>query len=204
MSYGTNAPQGFQAVSTLGAYTTNFRTFTYEIDPASATAIFNGDAVAINAGTGYLNVGVAGAPLIGVFAGVSYTLPNAAGPNGNFNPIRMWPGSVTVQAGTTINAFVIVDPATIYNVQAAPAVVGGYVRSNIGSKCNFVAGAGNTSTQNSTQTLGAVATTATNNFTLLALADGSSGGVQNAWGINYNNVLVTLNSSLFSPNVAGI
>ena len=110
MSYGTNAPNGFQPVKKLDGSAWTGATNPYEIVTTYATAIFRGDPVTIGT-SGFLEVGTAGNACVGVFWGVKYT-----DSTGVVKFMNYWPGNPGVLTGSTVEALVIDDPDTVFSI----------------------------------------------------------------------------------------
>lgn len=105
-----------------------------------------GDGVSLDT-NGQIIPGVAGADLIGIFAGCSYR-----DATGKPNLSKNWPGS---SAGfTDMVAYVYDDALNVYEVQVG-ASGSTYVQSAIGAQANLVAGAPVAATGQSTQYLNA-------------------------------------------------
>lgn len=83
----------------------------YTIAPGYATAIYKGDPVILNT-NGTVTVGTAAATLLGVFQGCEYVDATGKPTYSNF-----YPAAQSVQAGSTITAWVITDLDTVYEVQ---------------------------------------------------------------------------------------
>jgi hypothetical protein len=198
MSYGTNAPQGLQAVSTLNGapWTASIRTF--NISSAYATSLFNGDPVqAGNDGT--VKIGATSTASLGVFTGCEYI--------DSLNVVQkrmFWPASTATATNTLATANVITDPNTIYDIQSSgdtsPYTV---ALTNTFNTANLYFGTGSTLTGYSgvaldTSTAGSG--NATYNVKILGLTPNAS----NSWGQLYNNALVMINNHFFRAGVAGV
>ena len=145
----TATPYGLRAVNHLGGTPYAGSTRMYPIASATAINIYYGSVVNV-LGTGFLTanltVGTAAAPFVagtvGVFVGCTYTDPGS-----NQVVFRQnWPtGTVTADAV----AYVIDDPAVIFQVQANGAVTA----AALGSRCSILAqttATGNLASGNST------------------------------------------------------
>ena len=153
----TASPYGLRAVNHLGGTPYAGSTRMYPIASATAINIYYGSVVSV-LGTGFvspnLTVGTAAAPFVagtvGVFVGVTYTDPGS-----NQVVFRQnWPtGTVTADA----QAYVIDDPAVIFQVQANGAVTA----ADLGQCCSILAQTTNTGTLSSGNS-----TTAVNSATL--------------------------------------
>ena len=145
----TATPYGLRAVNHLGGTPYAGSTRMYPIASATAINIYYGSVVSV-LGTGFISpnatVGTAAAPFVagtvGVFVGVTYTDPGS-----NQVVFRQnWPtGTVTADAV----AYVVDDPAVIFQVQANGAVTA----AALGSCCSILAqttATGNLASGNST------------------------------------------------------
>ncbi len=121
------------------------RAIAYTLAAATA-AIGYGDGVSLDT-NGLIIPGVAGADLIGTFAGVSYRAAD-----GKPNLSKAWPGPIT--GATDIVVYVYDDALNVFEVQVA---AGGatYVQAVIGAQANLIANAPNLVTGQSTQALNA-------------------------------------------------
>lgn len=114
-----NAPFGFSPTCHIDGAVWNAQTRAYAVDPASATAIYKGDPVSFNS-SGYVERMTAGTgQILGIFWGCHYT-PAAPGiiPYNDY-----WPGSGNYSATSPIEAYVIVDPTVIFEVQAGGTAI---------------------------------------------------------------------------------
>jgi hypothetical protein len=199
MSYGTNAPNGFQPVKKLDGSAWTGATNPYQITSTYATALFRGDPVTILAADGTLGVGVAGATCVGVFWGVKYT-----DSTGVVKFMNYWPGNPGVLTGSVVEALVIDDPNTVFSIQetSGTGTAGTPLTlADRGLNINFLYTAGSTSTgssavsiDNSTEAAGS-----TLNCKILQL-DPTPGNAVGA----YANWLVVLNNHLYKGGVTGL
>jgi len=136
----TASPYGLKAVNHLGGTPYAGSTRMYPIASATAINIYYGSVVSV-LGTGFLTanltVGTAAAPFVagtvGVFVGCTYTDPNS----GNVVFRQNWPtGTVAADA----QAYVVDDPAAIFQVQANGAVTA----ADLGQCCSIIAQTTNT------------------------------------------------------------
>ena len=199
MSYGTNAPNGFQPVKKLDGSAWTGATNPYQIANAYATALFRGDPVTILAADGTLGVGVAGATCVGVFWGVKYT-----DSTGVVKFMNYWPGNPGVLTGSTVEALVIDDPDTVFSVQETNnlgAAGTPLALADRGLNINFLYTAGSTSTGSSAVSIdnATEAATSTLNCKILQL-DPTPGNVVGAFA----NWLVVLNNHLYKGGVTGL
>lgn len=204
MSYGINAPQGFQEENALISHTSNSATRSYNINSGYGTSIFSGDPVARLTG-GLIQIGIAGAAVCGVFKGVVFTdTTNAT------QYLPYWPANTVTANAQTATAYVIDDPYAEFNIQVTSSNTGVHPATlnlaDVGKNANFLIGAGNTGNGLSTTSIdmATIATTATFNCNLLRLTGGFGSTVvgtpgvstnqQNAFGTLFNNVVVTFNN----------
>ena len=158
----TASPYGLRAVNHLGGTPYAGSTRMYPIASGYANNIYNGSIVSVvAAGTIVFTaaVGTAAAPFqagtVGVFVGCTFTDPNS----GNVVFRQNWPtGTVAADA----LAYVVDDPAAIFQVQANGAVVA----ADLGQCCSIIAQTTNTGTLSSGNS-----TTAVNSATLSVNAD---------------------------------
>lgn len=199
MSYGTNAPNGFQPVKKLDGSAWTGATNPYQIANAYATALFRGDPVTILSADGTLGVGVAGATCVGVFWGVKYT-----DSTGVVKFMNYWPGNPGVLTGSTVEALVIDDPDTVFSIQETNnlgAAGTPLALADRGLNINFLYTAGSTSTGSSAVSIdnATEAATSTLNCKILQL-DPTPGNVVG----NFANWLVVLNNHLYRGGVTGL
>lgn len=198
MSFGTNAPQGLQPVRKLDGSAWTGALNSYQIVTTYASTLFNGDPVTV-ASSGYIERGVAGSVIVGVFQGVKYT-----DSTGLVKSLPYWPGNPGVLTGSTVEALVIDDPNVVFSIQetnAAGAAGTPLALADRGLNANFLYTAGSTSTGQSAVSLdnSTEATTATLNLKIIDL-DPTPG---NAVG-SFANWLVTINNHAFKAGVAGV
>ena len=199
MSYGTNAPNGFQPVKKLDGSAWTGATNPYQIANAYATALFRGDPVTILAADGTLGVGVAGATCVGVFWGVKYT-----DSTGVVKFMNYWPGNPGVLTGSTVEALVIDDPDTVFSIQETNnlgAAGTPLALADRGLNINFLYTAGSTSTGSSAVSINNAteADTSTLNCKILQL-DPTPGNAVGAFA----NWHVVLNNHFYRGGVTGI
>lgn len=198
MAYGTNAPNGFQPVKKLDGSAWTGATNPYEIVTTYATAIFRGDPVTIGS-SGFLEVGTAGNTCVGVFWGVKYTDSTGVVRFQNY-----WPGNPGVLTGSTVEALVIDDPATVFSVQetSGTGTAGTPLAlADRGLNINFLYTAGSTSTGSSAVSINNASegTSNTLNCKILQL-DPTPGNVVG----NFANWHVVLNNHLYNGGVTGV
>ena len=198
MSYGTNAPNGFQPVKKLDGSAWTGATNPYQIANVYATALFRGDPVTILA-DGTLGVGVAGATCVGVFWGVKYT-----DSTGVVKFMNYWPGNPGVLTGSTVEALVIDDPNTVFSIQetSGTGTAGTPLAlADRGLNINFLYTAGSTSTGSSAVSINNATEADTNTLNCKILQLDPTPG--NAVGA-YANWLVVLNNHLYKGGVTGL
>ena len=198
MSYGTNAPNGFQPVKKLDGSAWTGATNPYQITSTYATALFRGDPVTTLA-DGSLGVGVAGATCVGVFWGVKYT-----DSTGVVKFMNYWPGNPGVLTGSVVEALVIDDPNTVFSIQetnASGAAGTPLALTDRGLNIDFLYTAGSTSTGSSAVSINNAteAVTSTLNCKILQL-DPTPGNAVGAFA----NWLVVLNNHFYRGGVTGI
>jgi hypothetical protein len=199
MSYGTNAPNGFQPVKKLDGSAWTGATNPYQIANTYGTALFRGDPVTVDATSGCLVVGVAGSACVGVFWGVKYT-----DSTGVVKFMNYWPGNPGVLTGSTVEALVIDDPDTVFSAQetsgtGTPGTP--LALADRGLNINFLYTAGSTATGTSAVSLNNAVkgTDSTYNCKILQL-DPTPGNAVGAFA----NWLVVLNNHLYKGGVTGV
>jgi hypothetical protein len=198
MSFGTNAPNGFQPVKKLDGSAWTGATNPYEIVTTYATAIFRGDPVTIGT-SGFLEVGTAGNTCVGVFWGVKWT-----DSTGRVRFENYWPGNPGVLTGSTVEALVIDDPDTVFSVQetSGTGTAGTPIAlADRGLNINFLYTAGSAATGSSAVSINNASegTSNTLNCKILQL-DPTPGNAVGAFA----NWLVILNNHLYKGGVTGI
>jgi hypothetical protein len=191
MTMGTNAPNGLVPYGMQGGGMYNGATSEYLIATTPyAVNIFTGDPVSLSAG--YVIIGVAGSPIIGVFQGCKYIDANGVA---KFSPY--WPASTVVLSGTKITALVIDDPRVIYSIQETngSGVAGTPLTQATGPgfNYNFLIGTGHTASGQSTTSLNNASANTTLNLKITQL-DPTINNVAGAFA----NWLVTINNAIFS------
>lgn len=156
----------------------------FQIASGYATSIFKNDPVILAIATGTITVGTAAAALLGVFIGVEYVDLTGKPTYSNF-----WPASQGTFSGSLINAFVLTDPDTVYEIQAQ----GPMAQTVLGKEFDIVIGSGNTSTGLSSTALSvtAAATGAQKQFRVVDFGKAAD----NAAGDAFTVVRVTLAQS---------
>ena len=217
MTYGVNAPKGFQPARGLGGYTNTYALNEYPITATNATAIFTGDPVSLST-LGTVQAALASQPMLGVFFGTKYSVPSTIA-YGAFQ-FPYWPGNPGVSTGNVPVALICDDPNAIYTIQetattqAAGSASGTpLTQGAVGLNANFLYVAGSTTTGLSSVSLNnaTTATTLVGNVQIVALdpsvvigaqtaspAAGSSG--QQAVGA-FANWLVKPNTNFYAASV---
>ena len=177
------APYGLRAVNHLGGTPYAGSTRMYPILTGRAENIYYGDVVNVDGASGTIRqnqtTGAAGgtaflAGTVGVFVGCTFTDPNS----GNITFRQNWPtGTVTADA----QAYVIDDPAVIFQAQADNTVA-----QNALGACTFFAAVqssttGNTTTGNSTSAVDATVTVAQDAFKIVGFVDSPTSTVGDAF-----------------------
>ena len=125
MSYGQNAPQGFQSQGTQTAATFTGQTQMQAIKSGYATSIFTGDPVVMDAGylkpvTDGTTVKLLSAMPLGIFQGCEWNSPDANVQGLAKSPY--WSANTVVQPFGGIDsayAWVITDPNATWNIQVS-------------------------------------------------------------------------------------
>lgn len=198
MSYGTNAPKGLQPVRMLDGSAWTGALNSYQIVTTYATALYTGDPVTIGT-SGYLEVGVAGSPIVGVFAGVKWT-----DSSGRARFESYWPGNPGVLTGSTVEALVIDDPNVVFTIQetSGTGTAGTPLAlADRGLNANFLYTAGTAATGQSAVSLNNATEADTSSLNLKILQLDPTPG--NAVGA-FANWLVVINNHLYKAGVTGI
>jgi len=192
MAYGTNAPFGLRPVSYLGSGPIPCPQNSYFVAYNYATALFTGDPVTLLAdGTIGRATGANNGPVSGVFAGVQYY-----DVNNNLVNLPYWPNPAppTFRNQNPV-AFVLDDPNILYDIQAGNAAGSGgagILQVDLFSNATIGFGtAGSTVSGQSGAVLLAIDNTATSPLKILRLTPVPG----NAFGVNYNNVIVQINDN---------
>lgn len=166
----------------------------YRIASGYATAIFQGDLVAMVTGGGIERVAAGGSGLIlGVFNGCQYTDPTTGKPTWS----AYYPGGV---AASDIMAMVIDDPNATFEIQADDT----FPVSDLAGNYDIVATAGDTTSGRSNLEL-EVGTADSTVATLPLKAIDISQDPENSDTSSANtNVIVKINNHLFSAGTAGL
>ena len=186
-----DAPFGLRpSRSSISANTQN----RYRIASGYATAIFQGDLVAMVTGGGIERVAAGGSGLIlGVFNGCEYTDPTTGKPTWK----NYYPGGV---AASDIMAMVIDDPNATFEIQADDT----FPVSDLAGNYDIVATAGDTTSGRSNLEL-EVGTADSTVATLPLKAIDISQDPENSDTSSANtNVIVKINNHLFSGGTAGL
>lgn len=214
MAYGSNQPNGLQAVRMQTGAPYNGQTNPYLIASGYANNIGRGDLVYINTTTGYLqnlsDYSSAGTTLnyqttiaLGVFNGCSFQTSVATNPIDPASPGRQyWPAGTVTLGGIPAIAQVIVDPSVVYSVQTTSTNGTGATQANVGDNAKavytFTNGISNVNTQNGMSTLALnIQTTAIGSPTFNFFIDALSPYPNNIAGQQYNNVEVMISNHYF-------
>jgi hypothetical protein len=175
--------------------TTSQRQNRYRIASGYATAIYQGDLVAVVTGGGIERVAAGGSGLIlGVFNGCSYTDPTTGKPTWS----NYYPGSV---AAADIMATVIDDPDATFEVQANAAMPIADLFGNFDIVDQSPVG----DTKSGTSRLELAVSTGATTATLPLKAIDISQDPENSDVSSANtNVIVKINNHLFSAGTAGL
>lgn len=125
MSYGQNAPQGFQSYGTTTAATFTGQMVSYAIQSGLNQDIFTGDPVVLDAGylkpvTDGTTVKLLSAMPVGIFQGCQWNSPDANVQGLAKSPY--WAANTVVQpfgGVTSAYAWVIIDPHATWNLQVS-------------------------------------------------------------------------------------
>lgn len=188
MTYNSNAPLGFIPSQHVDGSPWNGALRSYPIASAYGTAMYTGDPVAMQA-DGTIGIGVAGAPIRGVFMGCFYT--TAAG---IYTPAQYWPASTVVKTGTTAYALVVDDPSVVFDIQETDGSSGAgtpLALADRGLNINFAVGTGSAASGRSGASINNTteATTVNLNCKIIDLAPRPGNVVG-----NYANWLVVINN----------
>jgi hypothetical protein len=198
MAYGTNAPRGLEPVRMLDGSAWTGALNSYQIVTTYNTALFTGDPVTIGT-SGFLEVGVAGSPIVGVFQGVKFT-----DSTGRVRFEKNWTANPGVLTGSTVEALVIDDPNVVYTIQetSGTGTAGTPLAlADRGLNANFLYTAGSAATGMSAASLNNATEADTNTLNLKILQlDPTPGNVVG----NFANWLVVINAHLYRGGVTGI
>lgn len=185
MSYGVNAPQGLEPFGYITGGTWNGATNQYALPSGYNTNIFSGDPV-YYAATGKIVRATAGDtnPILGTFRGVKY---RAADGTFTFSPY--WPANTITFGAQDATALVADDQNILYNIQSEGTIAAADIFQN--GNIDFGV-AGSTVTGQSGARIDAVTNVgATFQLKIIALTP----HVSNAFGVQFNNVLVLINNN---------
>jgi hypothetical protein len=197
MAYGINAPFGLVPFSYFGSTGWNGGFQEMPFLATTANSMYRGDLVTYAAGVLVQYIaGTTPTGTAGVFIGCRYQ-----DTNGIWQFSKYWPQGTAVAAGTQPIAQVITDPNTIFTIQSA----GTLIVTNVDFNCEISGAgnpyAGNTATGLSVMSLSVTpATTATLPLRIIGV-DPTPG---NAFGVQFNNALVVINTSAFKAGTLGV
>lgn len=163
-----------------------------QITSGYATTIYQNQPIKIvpsSTGEGTIAAAAVNDRFIGTFAGCQYTTTD-----GRFVDSNMWVASSTAQSGTTIVAWVYMDPSIIYGIQTNAAVT----VADIGKQMDFTAASGNATTGLSGQMLDVASATTNAALQILNITPGPN----NAWSDTYVNVQVRISEHQMVADVA--
>jgi len=185
---------GLAPINLIGGHVFAGSTRQIPIASGSATAIFYGDVVQLNAtGTLAKDTGTSTATPVGVFLGCWYTDPTYGRTFRQF-----YPGSVTA---SDISGYVCDDPLALFKVavvSSGTTITTGVGRSVVGRNTALVQNAGNTITGNSAV---AVSATTANTATLpIRIVDVVPETFPNASPASYTEVIVKWNGAIHQYN----
>lgn len=197
MSYGTNAPQGFQPSTTITGASWNQATSEYIFDPATAESFYSGDLVKRVGGT----IRLAAPPadtVVGVFWGCRYIDAS----NKEVEQ-KYWVSGTAVAPNSVVFMSIIDDPNVLFDVQTVGG--GGLATDDCGHNFPFVVVAGDSRTGNSKSyvNLAAADDNAVTTIKVIRLTPVMSNPIQN-YGVPYNNALVSLNNHSYKGGTGTI
>lgn len=191
MTYGTDAPRGFQPFNSSIGGGLQVQTNEYPITATYASSMFNGDPVTL-ATDGTVIRATASQSVLGVFQGCKYN--TAAGNAAGSYAYQYWPGNPGVVSGTTPVAIVMDDPNQFFTIQetdASGASGTPLTQANVGNNANFLYTAGDTTTGQSAVSLNnaSTATTLVGNCGIVMLDPrvGNAAGAFANWVVRFNN-----------------
>ncbi len=199
MTYGVNAPAGLQAASYGGSSNWDGSVQVFPITAAYGTALYTGDLVTLTSGL-IVQYAPGTTPVLGVFMGCRYV-----DPAGVYQFSKYWPAAQAVKAGTYAYADVITDVNTFFTIQTNSTVTWAQLTKNV-SVSFATAGSSLTGLSGMVaDTSGSLNTTATLPLHIIAFDNGGNpvtapGGTS----VNYVNIIVKLNNSLFAAGATGI
>lgn len=228
MSYGQNQPWGLKAIKTTNGSTWNGQTSQYFIQSGYPNNIFKGDLVYLSGGyiRNLSDLGVGSYPTaqaIGVFNGCSFTTPTSINPIDPASPGRQfWPAGTVTPGGVPATCDIIDDLSVIFNIQVAggptipPALTpsGSIVIANLGLTASVAysyfpgpplsttSPTGNFQTGISSMVLNTLSLGNGSNLNLRILR--LVPDVNNAFGLNFNNVEVIIQNHSFASRPAGL
>lgn len=193
-----SAPNGFQLAGFLDGRNGSLGQSAYQIQSGYSSNIFTGDPVQISGG--YVIAATGGTTaILGVFIGCEYY--NASVNKVTWSPY--WPASQTVPSGTTITAYVIIDPQATFNVQSSgsAAVTQAQVNSNIDFAGNSPSSPSNTQLLTGQSVAYAnqanISTSTTYAFRIVSLVTAPPGANGTDTTTAYNRIIVAFNNQSF-------
>jgi hypothetical protein len=195
--YGTNSPFGLKPSRGWDG-TTN----PYLIASGYATSLYKGDPI-VPLADGTIGIGAVAGPLLGVFWGCKYTLSSGTVHS------DYWPGATVTLNAANATAYIIDDPNVLFDIQvstSANAQNPTMTLANINSNANLglVTGGvlpvnpatGSTVTGLSGYYLDISTATGAGNATYALKVMQLTPFINNAFGINFNNVIVQINNHI--------
>ena len=215
MAYPTvNAPYGLKPINLYGGTPFAGATRQYKIASGYDTSIFYGDVVEmVNSGTiiksaiTAARATVTTSQVIGVFLGCSYV--NA---QGQTIFAQYFPANTTAPTGTSITAYVVNDPDTLFNVVIATGTTANDTTSGllpssttqytvIGTNVELVQNTGSTSTGDSKVAVAASATTGTLPMNVVDVVPETS-YVNGSGNVVYPEIIVRWNFEIHTTTIA--
>ena len=195
----TSAPFGFALAGFLDGQVGSLGQAQYQIASGNTYNIYSGDPVQLSGG--YVVVAAGGTTaILGIFIGCEYY--NSSVNRKAWSPY--WPASVTVPSGTTIDAWVIINPGATFKVQTSGTAA--VTQAQVGSNIDF-AGNGTTGAAPTTQALTGqsvayanqanISTSTTYAFRILSLVTNPPGANGTDTTSPYNSIIVGFNNQSF-------
>lgn len=206
MTFGVNAPNGLVPVNTGNGAAWNQQVNPYPVLSTSTQSMFKGDPVSLST-AGLVIRATASQAVLGILDNVSYVLP--ASPQ--FFSWPFWPGSITVQTGSVVTAYVVDDPDVMFTIQETSNTGASgtpLTQASVGNNANILYTAGNTTTGISSVSLDntTAATTLVGNLKIMGIDPritlgvtgntGTSGGPQTI-GTAFQNLLCQFNNHVY-------
>lgn len=209
MAYGTNAPQGLVPRTMLNGATWNeSMTVTRYIQTGYGTSLFRGDPVIIT--NGFITKATAGDgnPILGVFWGCEYQDTSY---ETQFK--QVWTAGTNVVSPSlpiaSATAKIIEDPLVIYDIQTT---LTGITMPDAGANASLsfaMAGSAASGWSGATLDMTTQGAAANKQLKILGLSPFSNPPSPafpngNAFGVQYNNALVTINNGYYTAGTSGL